>query len=238
LVVNRCWINKPSLPFPLLQVSESRRYLYRLCFFSIGKIVIPIFAFLFIGEVLQAKEYIGIAVIIFGNVLLAFHTKAGKIRLSKAFYLIIVASTILAIDGILYKYMFDQGINWSTAIGGQLLISGILGCSFLLINPVTRKEIFEEKSAYHRSSIKLFFTEEIFTFLALGAEAFAISLAPVSLVKGIGMSIPIFVLVYTVFVKKYNPKAFHENTGRGAILKKIIIFRLIIVGLLLIGINE
>jgi drug/metabolite transporter (DMT)-like permease len=207
-------------------------------FFSIGKIIIPVFAFVFIGEVLQAREYLGIAVIIFGNVLLAFHTKSGKVRLSKAFYLIILASTILAIDGILYKYMFDQGVNWSTAIGGQLLISGVLGCAFFLINPVTRKEILKERDHYKKSSTWLFFTEEIFTFLALGAEAFAISLAPVSLVKGIGMSIPIFVLLYTLIVKKYRPKAFHENTGRGAVIKKVIIFGLIILGLVLVGVSE
>ncbi len=207
-------------------------------FFSIGKIIIPIFAFVFIGEVLQFREYLGIGVIIIGNVLLAFHMKSGKILLSKAFYLIIIASTILAIDGILYKYMFDQGINWSTAIGGQLLISGILGCAFLLINPVTRKQILAEMGQYRKSSIKLFFTEELFTFLALGAEAFAISLAPVSLVKGIGMSIPIFVLVYTVIVKKYNPKAFREDTKKGVVIKKVIIFGLIILGLILVGVNE
>ncbi len=207
-------------------------------FFSIGKIIIPIFAFFFIGEILSYREYLGIAVIIFGNILLAFHSKKGKLKLSKAFYLIILASTILAIDGILYKYMFEQGMNWSTAIGGQLIVSGIVGCAFFLLNPVTRKELITERSHFKKPAIKIFFAEELFTFLALGAEAFAISLAPVSLVKGIGMSIPIFVLVYTVLVKRYNPKAFHENTGRGAVIKKVIIFMLIILGLVLIGVNE
>ena len=34
-------------------------------FFSFGKIIIPIFAFLFVGEILQFKEYVGIGIIIF-----------------------------------------------------------------------------------------------------------------------------------------------------------------------------
>ncbi len=208
-------------------------------FFSVGKIIIPIFAFVFIGEILSYREYIGIAVIIFGNVLLAFHTKKGKIKLSKAFYLITLASTILAIDGILYKYLFEHGVNWSTAIGGQLLISGILGCAFFLINPTTRKEIRSEREHFSKgSSIKYFFIEESFTFLAVGAEAFAISVAPLSVVKGIGMSIPIFILFYTLILKKYKPDIFREDTGRNAVIKKVFIFTLIIVGLILVGINE
>ena len=142
-------------------------------FFSFGKIIIPIFAFVFIGEVLQLREYIGIGIIILGNVLLAFRGKIKTLKLSKAFYLIVLASTILAIDGILYKYMFEHGIGWSTAIGGQLITSGIIGCVFILAIPRLRKQLKEEKDSY-RKYFKLFFLEEFFTFLAVGAEMYAI----------------------------------------------------------------
>ncbi len=206
-------------------------------FFSFGKIIIPVFAFAFIGEILELREYIGIGIIIFGNVFLAFHTTKKKVKLSKAFYLIIFASTLLAIEGILFKYMFEQGMSWSTAIGGQLIISCFLGCSVLLLFKKSRKHILEDRANFIKNA-GFFFTEELFTFLALAAEVYAISLAPVSLVKGIGMAIPIFVLTYTVAVKRFNPKAFHENTHQGAVVKKIFIFGLIIVGLVLIGVSE
>ncbi|MDB5259088.1 MAG: hypothetical protein JWO73_296 [Candidatus Taylorbacteria bacterium] len=206
-------------------------------FFSFGKIIIPIFAFAFIGEVLQLREYVGIAIIILGNIFLAFHATKKKLTLSKAFYLIIFASTLLAIEGILFKYMFEQGMNWSTAVGGQLLISGVLGCTTLLLFKKSRTRIMEDRGHFRKNSV-FFFTEELFTFLALAAETYAISLAPVSLVKGIGMAIPIFVLTYTVAVKRFRPKAFHEDTHRGIVAKKVFTFGLIIVGLLLIGVAD
>ncbi len=206
-------------------------------FFSFGKIIIPIFAFFLVGEVLALREYMGIGIIILGNVFLALHVTKQKLRLSKAFYMILFASTLLAFEGILFKYMFEQGINWSTAVGGQLIASGVIGCAALLAFKKTRRQIFEEHREY-RKSAKLFFTEELFTFFALAAETYAISLAPVSLVKGIGMAIPIFVLSYTVAVKRINPKAFHENTHRAVVIRKICIFALIILGLGLIGFSE
>lgn len=249
-------IQKPVLPtfdliWPLIAVGLTNLlYLYPYykslkiedtsvvsAFFSFGKIIIPIFAFVFIGEVLQLREYIGIGIIILGNVLLAFRGKIKTLKLSKAFYLIVLASTILAIDGILYKYMFEHGIGWSTAIGGQLILSGIIGCSFILSMPSLRMQLKEEKDSY-RKYFKLFFLEEFFTFLAVGAEMYAIELAPVSLVKGIGMVIPIFVLLYTVAVKKYNPEAFREDINRNVVIKKILIFCIIVFGLFLIGVNE
>jgi len=217
-------------------------------FFSFGKIIIPVFAFIFVGEILQLREYVGIGIIIVGNILLALHIKKKsifevfhlakkKFQLSKAFYLILFASTLLAIEGILFKYMFEQGISWSTAVGGQLLISGFLGIFVLLAFPKTRQHIIKDRKKFKHSG-GIFFIEELFTFLALGAETYAISIAPVSLVKGIGMSIPIFVLSYTVAVKRFKPKDFHEDTNSSRVIKKIIIFILIILGLSLIGFNE
>lgn len=203
-------------------------------FFSLGKIVIPVFAFLFIHEVLSFKEYLGIGIIIFGNIFLALHRSKKRLHFSKALLLIMFASTVLAIDGILFKYMFEQGLGWSTAVGGQLLFSGVLGCTVLLSLPRTRRQIFEDKEKF-KSNTSLFITEELFTFLGLAAETYAITLTPVSLVKGIGMVIPIFVLSYTVAVKKYAPKIFHEHTKRRDICKKALIFSLIVIGLLMVG---
>ena len=115
-------------------------------FFSFGKIIIPIFAFLFVGEILEFKQYIGIGIIIFGNIILALHRSKKKLHLSKAFYLILLASVILAIEGILFKYIFESGLNWSTAVGGQLIASGVLGTTTLLLFKKTRNKIKKDFS--------------------------------------------------------------------------------------------
>src|SRR5205085_1961237 len=42
-------------------------------FFSFGKIIIPISAFIFLHEILSFREYLGVGIIIAGNIALAVH---------------------------------------------------------------------------------------------------------------------------------------------------------------------
>ncbi len=144
-----------------------------------------------------------------------------------------LAGFITAVEGVLFKYMFEQGMGWSTAVGGQLVISTIFSF-FLLFSVKARKNIRDDWSKF-TGSFRFFFYDELFTFLAVAAETYAILLAPVSLVKAIGLASPLFVLSYTVMVKKRMPKTFHEDTHRHVLLKKIPLYLLIIVGVVLIG---
>ena len=202
-------------------------------FFSLGKIIIPILAFIFVGEILSFKQYLGIGLIIFCNVLLGIHRYGKKVRMNRAIYLILFASTILAVEGVLFKYMFEQGIRIGTAVGGQLIITSALGVSLLFFSRF-RKHIKESREVF-KQSLPIFLTEELFTFFAVVVEAYAVKLAPLSLVKAIGMTIPIFILSYTLAVKKRRTKVFHENVKLSTLLKKVPIYALIIFGVILVG---
>ncbi len=205
-------------------------------FFSFGKILIPVFAFMFLKELLTPTQYLGIGVVILGNILLAFHKSKKNFKLSKAFFLIITASTILAIEGILFKYMFENGLTWGTAIAGQMVISSV--ASLLLLFSPRDSKLVKKDWPNFVSSFKVFFSEELFTFLAIAAEIYAIEQAPLSLVKGIGLTIPLFILSYTIIFKKHMPRAFHEHIESKVLLKRIPLYCLIIIGLVLVGFHE
>jgi drug/metabolite transporter (DMT)-like permease len=76
--------------------------------------------------------------------------------------------------------------------------------------------------------------EEMFTFGGLYAEAWAISHTSVSLVKGITMVSPFFLMIFAYFGRGMFPSFFKEDLHRGRVFKKSLLFILIIIGIFLV----
>ncbi len=76
--------------------------------------------------------------------------------------------------------------------------------------------------------------EEGFTFAGSAAMTYAISLTAVSLVGAIGAFQPLFVLLYAVLLGKYFPQAFKEDLDGKNIIKKVWLFLLMVVGVVLV----
>lgn len=205
-------------------------------FFSIGKIITPILAFLILNEELSILQYLGLGLVIMANFFLAIKYGRVKVEIKKSFLLIAAASVILAFEGILFKYMFEIGLKWSTAVGGQLIATFIIA---LLIFSIRRFRMqIQMEFRNFVDSFKLFFVEELITFSAIAIEAYAIKLAPLSLVKGVGLTIPLFVIFYTLILKKHRPNTFQEDIQRRILLKRIPLYFILILGLFLLGFPE
>jgi drug/metabolite transporter (DMT)-like permease len=202
-------------------------------FFGIGRIFIPILAFLIVGEVLSPAQYVGVALIIISSVLLSFHKRHAKLLFSKSFWYIGLAAFMLSFEGVLLKYLFNHGVNYSTAVGGELIVSTLFALPLILF-PAVRKDLSGRHRAV-RALIPVLAFEELFTFLAFSAEAYAITLAPVTIVKSIAMASPFFILLFGGLLKRRFPRIFHEHTGGGAIMKKTLLFTAMIFGILLLG---
>lgn len=202
-------------------------------FFGLGRIFIPIWAFFIIGEQLSALEYIGIALIIIGSVLLSIRGSLKDVKFSKAIFYILLASFIISIEGVLLKYLFEQGVSVSSGVAWEMLISFIYTLFFLL-HKKTRLDIVENLALF-KKKIFLFFLEEGATFIAFFSGSYALSIAPVSLVRGIGALTPFFVLAYAKLLNKKYPYLFNEQIGVGNTLKKIILFSITALGVFLMA---
>lgn len=199
--------------------------------FSIGRIFIPILAFFIVGEKLGVGQYAGITLIILSCTLLSLERSLTHMKLNAAFWYIALAALITAFEGVLYKYLFEHGVTWSTAVGGQYMASLML-ILFVLFHGATRADIAANFGAF-RVALPLFAVEEAFSFLASGSETFAISLAPVSVVKAITMITSFCLLAYAALFGRRFPNAFHEHLDGGSVAKKASLFLVMIVGLLL-----
>jgi drug/metabolite transporter (DMT)-like permease len=202
-------------------------------FFALGRIFTPVWAFLIVGEILSLNQYIGIALVIVGSVFLSMKGPLKDIEFSKAIFYILLAAFIISFEGVLLKYLFEHGISVGTGVAGEMLASFLCTLLFFL-HKKTRLDIIENFLIF-RKKIPLFFIEEGATFLAFFSGSYALSLAPVSLVKGITILSPFFVLAYAKIFGKKLPHLFNEQIGTGITLKKVILFSLTALGVFLIA---
>lgn len=201
-------------------------------FFAIGRIFVPVFAFLIVGEVLAFQQYAGIALIILSVAALATHHSKQRFKFSKALWFIALAALLLAVEGVLLKLLFDQGINVSTAVGGESILSTLLAM-FILCSGQVRKDVRAVWPLFVKLS-PLFLLEETLTFLGQVSESTAISLTSVSVVKGITMASPFFLVAYAWAGHKMFPNLFKEDLHRKKIVRKLLLFVVLIIGIILV----
>jgi drug/metabolite transporter (DMT)-like permease len=201
-------------------------------FFAIGRVFIPVLAFLIVGEVLDLQQYLGILLIIVSVVALAMHHSRKKFRFSKAVWYIGWAAFLLSFEGVFLKLLFENGVSVSTAIGGESIL-GLIFAIFLLASGRMRKEIRTGLPLFIKLS-PLFLLEEFFTFAGQWTESSAISLTSLSVVKGITMSAPFFLVVYAWLGEGVFPSLFKEDLHRKKVLRKLLLFVVLVIGILLV----
>jgi len=202
-------------------------------FFSLSRILIPLWAYLVVGERLAIVQYIGMGIILASVIIVSIRFDKQAFRFSKAFWYIGAAAFTLSFEGVLFKYLYEHGATVGTAVGGQLAVSFLIALSLLAI-PKVRKLVRSDFPAF-KSSTSIFIAEESFTFAAVMLENQAISRAPVSLVKSISLLTPFYLILYAKIFGKRFPRWFKEAAGNKALLRKIAAFAGIIVGTILIG---
>jgi len=200
--------------------------------FSLGRIFVPILAFIFVGEVLRVSQYVGFTVIVVGSAALTLDHPRGTLRFNKAFLYMLVCSTLLAIEAVIYKYLFET-VSWSTGFVWTTLISFLFALCFLLI-PKLRRDIVRQAGNFGRH-IKVFAFEELLTFGGSAAAVYAISLVPVTLVEAVEAFQPLFVLFYAVLFERYAPRIFHEHIDRKSVMKKSLLFIIMVLGIYLVA---
>lgn len=198
--------------------------------FSLGKVFVPFLAFLMVREVLSVHQYIGFFIIIFSSAALSLNNHDGKLRLNSSFWYMALCTLILAFEAVIYKYVVTN-VSWSTGFTWGTVFS------LLLILPVflfrKRRREFSTQLPSVWKNLHLFVGESFLTFAGSAAGVFAVSLAPVTLIEGIDSFQPFFVLLYALLFTKFFPKVFKEKISVHAIIKKILLFAIMILGIIL-----
>ena len=194
--------------------------------FSLGKITIPVLAYFIVNEKLSLIQYCGFGIILLSTFLLNFDIK--KLKINIAFFLMLVVSLLLSLSSVLSKYSL-QSVDFVTVLFWGSLFATSISLSLLFL-PQYRTDIISSFPQY-KKRIKLFLSNEILNQGGTLAGTIALAHLPVLAVKSIGSSQSIFTLLLGFVLYKIFGNRFNENLTRQEVIKKLISFITIIIGI-------
>lgn len=198
--------------------------------FSLGYIIVPVLAYFIVGESLSWMQYLGFGIIIFFSMLLSIGD-LQSIKINAAFYLMMASSLMLSVQVVLYKYVLES-VDWISAIFYATIFSTMVTFTFLLKKNY-RKDIVDNRKRYC-SKYKVFLFNEFLSQMGGIASIFAMSILPVVVIEGINATQPIFVLSFGIILYYVFGDKFKENISKGLVLKKLVSFIFIVLGVILI----
>lgn len=201
--------------------------------FSLERIFIPFWAYIIVGEIMQPIQYAGLGIIIVASVILNLDNPK-KIRLNQGFWLMLLTAIMLSFESVFYKRMLQE-TDWISAAFWCSVLTFAIRWGVLLFKPL-RQDVIQSFPKYKANFLKFCFIE-IFDQLGNFGPIFALSILPVLVQISIGSTQPIFVIIYGFILAKLFGNRFKENLSKKDVIKKIICFIFIGIGInLAIGI--
>lgn len=196
-------------------------------------IFVAIMAAVFLGESLKSTQWLAIAIVVGGAVLISFKRSAdGSSRFhASSFFLLIASSLLYAGSDVINKYTMDFISYWNSA-SLSFLLTSLAFIVMCLRRDVLRQIAHMPRPGHAAAGVVLTQLAAMFSTV-LGF--WAIQNGPVSLASTIFNSKPLFVFVYALLLARFMPGFLLEpQTDRRSMIMKIIATLLIVGGMALI----
>ena len=197
-------------------------------------LMIPIFGFIFgymfFGETLSGKQIIGSLITLFGVLMISLDFSDGKKRNWKkpAFYMI-TACLLVAISGVIFKFVTIEGNFWVSSFWEYLGLGGS-GLFIFIFFPKYRIQFLKMLNTGGKTIFTVNLITEVMTIGGNLLTNFALLLAPVTMVYLVGSFQPAMVLFLTLLCTRFWPHIAKENTD-----KYVLFPRITAVGIMIIG---
>ena len=198
--------------------------------FSLGYVLVPVLAYLMVDEKLSFVQYAGFGIIIAASVVLNIENPR-KIKINKAFYLMLLSSLLLSLQAVLYKYALEK-IDWISAVFYSALFSTLTVFGFLMPR-IVRLNIKANFPRY-KTKFYVFGLNEFVNQVGTVASIFAMSLLPVVAVESINSTQPLFVLGIGAALYALFGNRFKEDVSTVHLLRKSICFVFITAGVFMV----
>lgn len=194
--------------------------------FSLEKIFIPFWAYMIVDEVLRPFQYLGLGIIVVASLVLNLEN-TKSIKINKGFWLMLLTAVMLSFENVFYKKMLQQ-TDWISAAFWCAMLTYIIRWG-ILFNKSARQDIIKNISKYKANFGKFCFIE-VFDQLGNLAPVFVLSIIPVLVQTSISSTQSIFVIIYGYILSKLFGDRFKENMTRKEVIKKLICFIFIGIG--------
>ncbi len=198
--------------------------------FQFMPVFVLILSYIILGEALTGKQFLGsVFIIVGGFVLAAKKIEGGSIfKLRKSLWLMVIASLLYAVTGVLFKWVVVAQDFWLT-LAYENIGMGI-GAIILLLWPSYRSGFRRETKKLKLSTWGLLFVNETVYVLALLSMFYAILLGSVALVSVIAGVQPFFVLLFGLILSTWFPSIIQEDIQKNTVLLKVLAILLIFIG--------
>ena len=200
------------------------------CLWTLGKVILPLAAFIFLGEKLAWQQYLGFFLIIFSNVFLNFDASA-KSKLNLAFFLMLGCSLFNTASSVIEKYILNEDTNWINLIVYVNIFSTLI-TSLMLLKKNIRVDIIKHTTVFS-ACWKHFIGAEILSFIGHCCGIYALSGLPLVVKSALSSTESAFILVLSLFMIKILKFNLKEKVEKKDIYKKIICFSVVIIGIIL-----
>ncbi|MHC1686564.1 MAG: EamA family transporter [Methanothrix sp.] len=199
--------------------------------------VFPIFVFLgayiFLGEALAWKDYIGGGLLVLSALLVSYRpVEGGNPIVSPALKYMGIFWIFTAIYAIASKYLLGFMDEW------HLIMWSSLGNLAVILPMLSVRNIREEAFRYICGGPFLFtalMADEVFDFLGRGAFIFGYALGSVALVSSVAALQPFVTLIYVVLLGILMPGVLNEELTQKMLAYKVTAVILIIIGVYLVS---
>lgn len=197
-------------------------------------LTVPIFGYilgyLFLGETLTYNQLLGSGIVFIGVLLISFDFREGKKRFKhKPLLYMLCASFIIALSGIIFKYVTVENHFWISSFWEYFGL-GVTGLFIYLFIPKYRNEF---RHMNKTGGLKIFILNVGSEFLTISGNLltnFALLLAPVAMVYLVGSFQPAILMILIILGTKFFPKIIKEDISKKVLMPKIIAIGLMILG--------
>lgn len=199
--------------------------------------VFPIFvflgAFIFLGEMLAWKDYIGGSLLVLSALLVSYKPdESGPAIVSPALKYMAVFWIFTAAYAIASKYLLGFMDEW------HLIMWSSLGNLIVVLPMLAFREIRVEATRYIWGGpflLSALLADEVFDFVGRGAFIFGYALGSVALVSSVAALQPFVTLIYVIILGIFIPGALKEELSPRTLAFKIAAIVLIIIGVYLVS---
>jgi uncharacterized membrane protein len=206
-----------TLPyFKALMVEEVSRVIPLL---QLTPVFVLILSSLFLHEVLRPEDYVAFGLLVIGGTLFAIRLTKG-IRISLAFYLMILSSFLLALYSVALKYLFSVQDFYTIFIWVQ--IAGFITFfQFIPLRPFRSSLISTYKMTSRQIGVILV-AEQAVAYVSVFAYNYAIANGPLTLISSVGATQPLFVLLFATILSFRFPRVLREELTKMDVALKVL----------------
>lgn len=186
-----------------------------------------------IGEKLTIIEFLAFVILISASLVASVHFNKGKMKISKAFVLMIFACLFISMCDVFLK-IATKDISFSLAFIYLSIFTTLISFVYFF-SPKFRLDFYEQKKSLSLKLIFLVIGVNILSKIGLLFSIWSLSLGPIALVTSLEGLQVIFVFIIIILFSIFAPKVLREELDRKNIMLKLLAMLLMICGILVLA---